>query len=93
VLCPGPINTNISRNSVQFRPNRSKPKTDGNTAGKMAGNIQAILEKGMQPDAVGELVAEAMQADKFWILTHPRWAKAVQNQLDAMREDQSLTKA
>ena len=93
VLCPGPINTNISRHSVEFRPGRQKPKTDGNTAGKMASNIQNILEQGMDPDEVGELVAEAIATDKFWILTHPRWTKAVQRQLDALKDDQTLTKA
>lgn len=93
VLCPGPINTNISRNSVQFRPGGAKPKADGDKAGKMASNIQASLEQGMHPDEVGELVAEAIATDKFWVLTHPRWAKAVQKQLDAMVEDQSLTRA
>lgn len=93
VLCPGPINTNISHNSVTFRPNKAKPKTDGERAGKMASNIQASLEQGMDPDEVGELVASAIEQEKFWILTHPRWAKAVQKQLDALQEDQSLTRA
>lgn len=93
VLCPGPINTNISKNSVANRPNKAKPKADGEKAGKMAANIQASLEQGMQPDEVGELVAASIEEDKFWILTHPRWAKGVQNQLDALREDQTLTRA
>lgn len=93
VLCPGPINTNISRHSVEFRPGKSKPKADGASAGKLASNIQAALEQGMQPDEVGELVANSIAEEKFWMLTHPRWAKGVQNQLDAMREDQLLTRA
>lgn len=93
VLCPGPINTNISRNSVAFRPNKAKPKADGAKAGKMAANIQATLEQGMHPDDVGELVANAIEETKFWVLTHPHWAKGVQKQLDALREDQTLTRA
>ncbi|XOV82852.1 MAG: SDR family NAD(P)-dependent oxidoreductase [bacterium] len=92
VLCPGPINTNISRNSVSFRPGQAKPKADGARSGKLAKNIQASLEQGMQPNEVGELVANAIENDKFWILTHPHWAKGVQRQLDALREDQSLTR-
>lgn len=93
VLCPGPINTNISQHSVDYRPGRDKPKVDSEKAGKVATNIQAMLEQGMDPNEVGELVAEAIERDKFWILTHPRWSKAVQNQLDALNEDQSLTRA
>jgi NAD(P)-dependent dehydrogenase (short-subunit alcohol dehydrogenase family) len=93
VLCPGPINTNISRHSVDFRPGRGKPKGDSEKAGKLAGNIQAALEQGMHPDEVGELVANAVEQEKFWILTHPRWSKTLQKQLDAMVSDQTLTRA
>ena len=93
VLCPGPINTNISRHSVDFRPGRGKPKGDSEKAGKMAGNIQAALEQGMHPDEVGELVASAVEQENFWILTHPHWSKTVQEQLDAMVNDQTLTRA
>ncbi len=91
VLCPGPINTNISRHSVEFRPGGGKPKGDGERAGRTAANIQATLEQGMPPDEVGDLVADAIRDDKFWILTHPRWAKGVQNQVEALRADQTLT--
>ena len=59
----------------------------------MAGNIQSALEQGMHPDEVGELVARAIKEEKFWILTHPRWAKGVQKQLDAMVNEQTLTRA
>ena len=93
VLCPGPINTNISRHSVDFRPGRGKPKGDSEKAGKLAGNIQSALENGMHPDEVGELVAKAIEQEKFWILTHPHWAKTVQKQLDAMVNDQTLIRA
>lgn len=93
VLCPGPINTNISRNSVNYRPASAMPKTDKAGSGKQGASIQAILEAGMIPDDVGELVAEAISKDKFWILTHPWWAKGVQRQLDALINDQTLTKA
>jgi NAD(P)-dependent dehydrogenase (short-subunit alcohol dehydrogenase family) len=93
VLCPGPINTNISRNSVAYRPAGAKPKADGERAGKTAASIQATLEQGMDPDEVGHLVVEAIGSGKFWILTHPRWSKAIRNQLDAMDDDQTLTRA
>lgn len=92
VLCPGPINTNISRNSVSYRPPMLKPNSSKQSSGKRGASIQAILEDGMAPDEVGELVATAIRDDKFWILTHPWWVKGVQRQLDALREDQTLTK-
>ena len=92
VLCPGPINTNISRHSVEYRPGQAKPKTDGETSGKVASAIQASLEQGMDPDEVGQLVLEAIGSEQFWVLTHPRWTKAIQKQLDAMNDDRTLTR-
>jgi NAD(P)-dependent dehydrogenase (short-subunit alcohol dehydrogenase family) len=92
VLCPGPINTDISRHSVSYRPSKAKPKSDGAADGKAAANVQSILETGMDPDEVGRLVLDGVQRDTFWLLTHPHWAKAVARQVEAMREDGSLTK-
>jgi NAD(P)-dependent dehydrogenase (short-subunit alcohol dehydrogenase family) len=91
VLCPGPINTNISRNSVTYRPTRAKPAVDGETSGRAAASIQASLERGMDPDDVGRLVLDAVAAGQFWILTHPRWTKSLQRQVDAMNDDGTLT--
>lgn len=92
VLCPGPINTNISRHSVEFRPSRAKPKADGEQSGRVAANIQASLEQGMDPDEVGELVLDAVLRDRFWVLTHPEWARGLELQVQAMVADQRLTK-
>ena len=93
VLCPGPINTNISRHSVEYRPGQAKPKSDGEASGRVARSIQDILESGMDPNEVGEMVLAAIASEQFWVLTHPRWTKAVQNMLDAMNEDRTLTRA
>ena len=100
VLCPGPINTNISSNSVANRPARTgsakqrKPRDPAAQAiaDRKQAKIQALLEEGMQPLEVGNLVADAIVNDKFWILTHPEWIKGLQKELDAMRDDQTLTK-
>ncbi|MFK7915689.1 MAG: SDR family NAD(P)-dependent oxidoreductase [Pseudomonadales bacterium] len=100
VLCPGPINTNISSNSVANRPARpdsSTPRKPRDPAAQAIADrkqakIQALLEEGMQPLEVGNLVADAIANDKFWILTHPEWIKGLQKELDAMRDDQTLTK-
>ena len=59
----------------------------------MASNIQAALEQGMQPGEVGELVLTSIEQEKFWILTHPHWSKGVRKQLDALIDDQTLTRA
>jgi len=92
VLCPGPINTNISRHSVAYRPGREKPAADGAGAGRTASGIQKMLEEqGMDPNEVGRLVLDAIRNGKFWILTHPGMAKIVTKQVAALAADQSLT--
>ena len=91
VLCPGPINTNISQHSVDYRPShQDKPRKIAQN--KTTDSIEESLKAGMHPDEVGELVAKAIEDNKFWILTHPHWAKGVQKQLDGLREDQTLTR-
>ncbi len=92
VLCPGPINTNISRHSVEYRPSRRKPGSDNGNAGRAAQGIQDALERGMDPDDVGRLVRDAIETGKFWILTHPRYARALRRQVDALCDDGSLTR-
>ena len=93
LLCPGPINTDISRHSVEYRPSKAKPKADGVAEGRAGSNIQAALDNGMDPDDVGRLVLDAIQRDTFWVLTHPRLSKLLTRQVDAMVADGSLTKA
>jgi NAD(P)-dependent dehydrogenase (short-subunit alcohol dehydrogenase family) len=92
VLCPGPINTDISRHSVQYRPSRAKPARDGESSGRVARSIQDSLSQGMDPNEVGQLVLDAVRTDRFWVLTHPRWARALDRQLEALEADGSLTK-
>lgn len=93
VLCPGPISTNISQHSVEYRPSHQSQEGKKKVKqSKTTDSIESALQAGMHPDEVGELVAESIANNKFWILTHPHWAKGVQKQLDALREDQTLTR-
>jgi NAD(P)-dependent dehydrogenase (short-subunit alcohol dehydrogenase family) len=93
LLCPGPINTDISRHSVTYRPSKAAPKANSDAEGRAGARVQAILEQGMDPDDVGRLVLDAIQQDRFWILTHPSMSKLLVRQLDALMADGSLTKA
>jgi NAD(P)-dependent dehydrogenase (short-subunit alcohol dehydrogenase family) len=93
VLCPGPINTDISRHSVSYRPSKAPPKASSAAEGKAGASVQALLDKGMDPDEVGRLVLDGIQRDTFWLLTHPSFSKVLTRQLDALIADGSLTKA
>ena len=99
VLCPGPIKTNISSHSVEYRPESPEgtvriPKHQSVKGQNTGDRMEAVMaEIGLDPDEVGEIVIDAIGSDKFWVLTHPRWTKAIGNMLESMRADQSLTKA
>ncbi|MCU1503921.1 MAG: 3-oxoacyl-ACP reductase [Ilumatobacteraceae bacterium] len=93
VLCPGPINTDISRHSVTYRPSKATPRSNSTSEGKAGANVQAMLDKGMDPDEVGRLVLDGIQRDTFWLMTHPSFSKVLTRQLDALVADGSLTKA
>jgi NAD(P)-dependent dehydrogenase (short-subunit alcohol dehydrogenase family) len=93
LLCPGPINTDISRHSVTYRPSGVSPKANSAAEGRAGASVQAALDQGMDPDEVGRLVLEGVRADRFWLLTHPWMTKLLTRQLDALITDGSLSKA
>jgi len=66
VLCPGLVATNIAsstRNRQEEYGGASKPSDKGISATELA--------KGLDPDAVGRQVLEAIQEDQFYIFTDP----------------------
>jgi NAD(P)-dependent dehydrogenase (short-subunit alcohol dehydrogenase family) len=93
VLCPGPINTDISRHSVTYRPSRVSPKANSAAEGRAGANVQAALDQGMDPDHVGRIVLDGVQTDRFWLFTHDWTTKLLTRQLDALAADGSLSKA
>ena len=93
VLCPGAVNTNISRNSIESRRARRGEATGRTTEGaKLGDKLKDALAAGMDPDAVGHLVAQGILDDAFWIFTDPRLLRHVQQQVDAMVNDRTLTR-
>ncbi len=82
VLCPGWVKTNIADSS------RNRPahlQTDNAVDAAAGGILRGFLENGMEPDDVAAQVLDAVQHDKFWILTHDQaedyWVEAVNRRL------------
>ena len=93
VLCPAAVDTNISRTSVLHRPDARQAK-DAHRGDRDKGkSIQASLSKGMSPDKVGEILADAISKERFWVMTHPELFKELTAQVDALVSDQTLTTA
>jgi NAD(P)-dependent dehydrogenase (short-subunit alcohol dehydrogenase family) len=77
VLCPGWVNTNIGE-SERNRPAdlaRPQPAEDS----PMRQMLQQFLASGMDPGEVADQVADAVRTGRFYILTHPDAAAAVEN--------------
>jgi NAD(P)-dependent dehydrogenase (short-subunit alcohol dehydrogenase family) len=72
LLCPGGVNTNLAETgrSIAMTPARQVAET------RMAQSVQGGRE--MQPEEIGEVVAEAVLADQFLILPDPSSAEVVQ---------------
>jgi len=80
VLCPGGVRTRI------HEATRNRPAALGGPA-PAAAATGAVVEAGMDPDAVGERVVRAVRRNDLYVLTHPEFralsAARMQGILDA----------
>jgi NAD(P)-dependent dehydrogenase (short-subunit alcohol dehydrogenase family) len=77
VLCPGFVRTNILTGDRNWpaRLGPLPPPPPGNEA--RYEQLERGLADGMPPAQVADLVADAITANRFWILTHPDWIDPV----------------
>jgi NAD(P)-dependent dehydrogenase (short-subunit alcohol dehydrogenase family) len=75
VLCPGWVATGI-HDSGRNWPERLGERPPASLAGGvLSPHFKRAIDEGMAPAAVADLVAEAIEARKFWILPHPEWVE------------------
>lgn len=87
VLCPGPIDTDITR-SARNRPAELSEHQTSELEEKFWNNLSAELARGMDPAEVGDLVLDAVRQERFWILTHPNeFIPLVERRLQAIKAD------
>lgn len=74
VLCPGWVSTRIhesERNRPAELAVERAPRAD-----EMRDMIRQVIESGLPPASVADKVFDAVQADRFWIFTHPEMVRA-----------------
>jgi NAD(P)-dependent dehydrogenase (short-subunit alcohol dehydrogenase family) len=85
VLCPGPVATGILRHTAELRPAGDPPSTAVREAMAAA---EPFLAGGTPPDAVGEMVLDAMRAGRLHIYTDDFMAELIKSRtkrlLDAL---------
>ncbi|MBC7985103.1 MAG: SDR family NAD(P)-dependent oxidoreductase [Sphingomonadaceae bacterium] len=84
VLCPGPIKSNIHE-AAQNRPERFREGSGFGESEARLGRRQ-VSELWMEPDEVGEMVLDAIRANKLYVITHGEWRDAVIARHDAILE-------
>ena len=91
VLVPGPVATPlIARSASQARGAvTDRSETDeGRRFDEVSGTL---LDIGVAPDAVADMVVDAVRTNRFWILTHPEWAGVMRSRTEAMVTTGELT--
>jgi NAD(P)-dependent dehydrogenase (short-subunit alcohol dehydrogenase family) len=75
VLCPGWVRTGILDAERNWPGGPGDVPPPAVTAQVTIPYARRALEAGMEPAAVADLVADAVAADRFWVLTHPELAE------------------
>ncbi len=82
VLCPGPVRTEI----VDSDRNRPDAPALSAKAREDRARFQRFLDSGVDPDEVGRLVADGIQQERFYLLTHPHWDVLIRARFEAILE-------
>lgn len=87
VLCPGPVDTEIAK-SERNRPTSFSEHESSDIEERFWTSLSSQLAGGMDPAEVGDLVLDAVQNERFWILTHPNeFIPLVERRLDSIKRD------
>jgi hypothetical protein len=75
VLCPGWVRTSINHAERNWPESLGAEPPPAMTAEVTAPHYQRAIDGGMEPAAVADLVADAIAADRFWVLTDPQFTQ------------------
>ncbi len=90
VVCPAWVKTRIA-DSERNRP-ASLPPRSGSAAAQaqvLEGLVRQAVAGGIPPAEVAEQVLQAVLADRFWVLTHPKTKRAVEKRTQGIVEGKS----
>ncbi len=85
VICPGVTRTDIINAErhrpveLQNEPVAMNPERQAALAG-----FKAVIDAGMPPAQLADIVFDAIQKDQFYILTHPEWIEVVRLRTDKL---------
>jgi NAD(P)-dependent dehydrogenase (short-subunit alcohol dehydrogenase family) len=73
VLCPGWVRTGILDAQRNWPEGLGDEPPAALGADVVLGHVRRVIDEGMPPAAVADLVANAVEAERFWVLPHPEF--------------------
>lgn len=86
VLCPGWVRTRIIDADRNWPGGLGEVPPPSATAGVTVPYGRRAVDQGMEPAAVADLVADAIAADRFWVLTDPEFTQVAVRRWQAIAE-------
>jgi hypothetical protein len=89
VICPAHVRSNILENSIKLSNERSgiSQSSEDPVLSPEVANAKKLLELGMDPEFMAELVIKAIEEDIFYIITHPEYMPLIKARFERMHED------
>ena len=75
VLCPGWVRTNILDADRNWPAELGEEPPAALGADVVLGHVRRVIDEGMPPAVVADLVADAVEAERFWVLPHPEFVE------------------
>lgn len=92
VLCPAWVRTRIAESERnRDAPDRTRAADQGPIAGQAAQMVAKAVASGMDPAQLADIVFASIEANRFYILTHPETRAVVRARLDDILEDRLPT--
>lgn len=85
VLCPAWVSTDIHKSSLD-RPGQTESREEA-MADPAFQQIKAVVEGGISADIVGDYVAECVEANRFYIFTHPEMEQFLDMRHQMIKKD------
>lgn len=91
VLCPGAVQTRICESERNREAAGVCAATHSDTDEAFKNLAGPIVEAGIAPVAVADMIVAAIRTNDFWILTHPDWKTVMQERVAGMMDNQLVS--
>ncbi|MEM9173780.1 MAG: SDR family NAD(P)-dependent oxidoreductase [Myxococcota bacterium] len=86
VLCPAFVKSEVFDNYETLRPEGVRSHLETEAGRAMVAGMKQFLGSGMPARRAGEIVLEAIREERFYVLTHPKWASMVEGRMRGILE-------